>query len=137
MSIKARFATEKFLSGYNCAQSILYAFREESGLSEEIALKIECGLGAGMGRKEEVCGAVTGGVLVLGMRYGRGAKDDKSNTELTYNQTRKLMDNFAEKHGTYICRQLLNGCELTAEEGQKLVSGIHRHSIDCPCQNDG
>jgi len=76
-------------------------------------------LGAGMGRKEEVCGAVTGGILVLGMWHGRGAKDDKSATELTYKQTRKLMVKFAEKHGTYICRQLLNGCDLTAEEGQK------------------
>jgi len=52
MSIKARFATEKFLSGYNCAQSILYAFREESGLSEEIALKIGCGLGAGVNSQQ-------------------------------------------------------------------------------------
>ena len=88
-------------------------------MSEEVALKIACGLGAGMGRKEEVCGAVTGGILVLGMRHGRGSKDDRSATELAYLKTRKLMEEFAKKHGTYICRQLLNGCELTTEEGQK------------------
>jgi len=72
-----------------------------------------------MGRKEEICGAVTGGILVLGMRHGRGSKDGRSAMELTYRQTRKLMEEFAKKHGTYVCRQLLNGCELTAEEGQK------------------
>jgi C_GCAxxG_C_C family probable redox protein len=88
-------------------------------LTEETALKIGCGLGAGMGRKEEVCGAVTGGILVLGMRHGRGSKDDRSATELTYLKTRKLMDDFAKKHGTFICRKLLHDCELTAEEGQK------------------
>ena len=98
---------------------MLYAFREESDLLEETALKITCGLGAGMGRKEEVCGAVTGGILVLGMRHGRGSKDDRSAVELTYLKTRELMDQFAEKHGTFICRKLLNGCELTTEEGQK------------------
>ena len=98
---------------------MLYAFREESNLPEETALKIACGLGAGMGRKEEVCGAVTGGVLVLGMRHGRGSKDDRSAAELTYMKTRELMDRFAKKHGTFICRKLLNGCELTTEEGQK------------------
>ena len=98
---------------------MLYAFREESNLPEETALKIACGLGAGMGRKEEVCGAVTGGILVLGMRHGRGSKDDRSAMESTYLKTRELMDEFAKKHGTFICRKLLNGCELTTEEGQK------------------
>ena len=98
---------------------MLYAFREESDLSEETALKITCGLGAGMGRKEEVCGAVTGGILVLGMRHGRGSKGDRSAMELTFLKTRELMDQFAKKHGTFICRKLLNGCELTSEEGQK------------------
>jgi len=98
---------------------VLYAFREESALPEETALKIACGLGGGMGRKEEVCGAVTGGILVLGMRHGRGSKDDRSAMQLTYLKTRELMDQFAKKHGTFICRKLLNGCELTTEEGQK------------------
>ena len=98
---------------------MLYAFREESALPEETALKIACGLGGGMGRKEEVCGAVTGGILVLGMRHGRGSKDDRSAMQLTYLKTRELMDQFAKKHGTFICRKLLNGCELTTEEGQK------------------
>jgi len=37
----------------------------------------------------------------------------------TYVKTRELMDQFAEKHGTFICRKLLHGCELTTEEGQK------------------
>ncbi|MBU0969902.1 MAG: C-GCAxxG-C-C family protein [Proteobacteria bacterium] len=98
---------------------MVYAFREESGLSEEMALKIACGLGAGMARKGEVCGAVTGGILVLGMRHGRGSKDDRSAQERTYAKTRELMDRFSEKHGTVICRNLLNGCELTTKEGQK------------------
>lgn len=98
---------------------MLNAIREESNLREETALKIACGLGAGMGRKEEVCGAVTGGILVLGMRHGRGSKDDRSAMELTYLKTRELMDQFAKKHGTFICFKLLNGCELTTEEGQK------------------
>ncbi len=98
---------------------MLYAFRGESDLPEETALKIACGLGAGMGRKEEVCCSVAGGILVLGMRHGRGSKDDRSASELTYRKTRELMDQFAKKHGTVICRKLLGGCELTTEEGQK------------------
>jgi len=98
---------------------VLYAFREESDLPEETALKITCGLGAGMGRKEEVCGAVTGGIIVIGAKYGRGVNDDRTATEKTYAKTRELMDKFTKRHGTFICRKLLNGCELTTEEGQK------------------
>ena len=71
-------ATAKFTSGYNCAQSVLWAFRDEVGLEEDVALKLATGLGAGMGRKQEVCGAVTGGILVLGLRHGRGRADDRA-----------------------------------------------------------
>jgi C_GCAxxG_C_C family probable redox protein len=71
-----------------------------------------------MGRKEEVCGAITGGILVLGLRHGRGSQDDRSAMVLTYRKTRELMDEFAKKHGTFICRKLLKGCELMTDEGQ-------------------
>jgi C_GCAxxG_C_C family probable redox protein len=108
-----------FMNGYNCAQSILYAFREESGLSEKTALKISCGFGAGMGRKGEVCGAVTGGIMVLGLRHGRVDKDDQAAKETAYFKTQELMDRFASKHGSCICRELLNGCDLTTGEGRR------------------
>ena len=72
-----------------------------------------------MGRKEEVCGAVSGGVIVIGLKYGRGDNQDRALMEQTYQKTRELMDKFSEKHGTFICRKLLDGCELTAPDGQK------------------
>jgi C_GCAxxG_C_C family probable redox protein len=112
-------AVSKFIEGYNCAQSVLFAFCDDLGLDKDKALKIACGFGAGMGRKEEVCGAVSGGIMVIGAKYGRGENDDRKATEITYVKIRELMEQFSQKHGTYICRKLLNGCELTTEEGQK------------------
>ena len=117
MSIRSEIATTRFLSGYNCAQAVLDAFRDETGLDEDLALKIATGLGAGMGRKQEVCGAVTGGILVLGLRHGRGTTDDHSATERAYLRTRELMDRFAAKHGSCLCRQLLQGYDLATQEG--------------------
>ena len=117
MSIRSEIATTRFLSGYNCAQAVLDAFRDEAGVDEELALKITTGLGAGMGRKQEVCGAVTGGILVLGLRHGRGTTDDHSATERSYLRTRELMDRFAAKHGSCLCRQLLQGYDLATQEG--------------------
>lgn len=119
MSTRTEVAATRFLSGYNCAQAVLYAFRDEAGLGEDLALKIPTGLGAGMGRKQEVCGAVTGGILVLGLRHGRGSTDDRSATEQTYLRTRELIDQFAAKHGSCLCRQLLQGYDLATEEGQR------------------
>jgi len=112
-------AVSKFVEGYNCAQSVFYAFCEELNLEQDTALKIACGFGAGMGRKEEVCGAVTGGIMVLGARYGRGENEDRTATEAAYTRTRELMDKFARRHGTYLCHKLLNGCDLTTDEGRK------------------
>ena len=119
MSSKSDIAVAKFLKGYNCAQAVFYSFCDDLQFEKNTALKMACGFGAGMGRKEEVCGAVTGGIIVIGAKYGRGENDDRTATELTYNKTRALMDQFAEKHCTFICRKLLNGCELTTKEGQK------------------
>jgi C_GCAxxG_C_C family probable redox protein len=116
---KLTVAKDIFLKGYNCTQSILYAFRKELDIPEEIALKISCGLGAGMARRGEVCGAVTGGILVLGMRHGRGLNEDSTATETTYAKTQELMNIFASKHGSCFCRQLLKGCDLTTQDGQR------------------
>jgi len=119
MKSKGEIAVQKFLEGFNCAQAVFYSFCDDLRFEKNTALKVACGFGAGMGRKEEVCGAVTGGIMVLGTRYGRGEKDERAATEVTYAKTRELMSQFVKKHGTFICRKLINGCELTTEEGQR------------------
>jgi C_GCAxxG_C_C family probable redox protein len=119
MMTRIEQAVSKMIEGYNCAQSVLFSFCDDLQVEKNSALKLVCGLGAGMGRKAEVCGAVTGGIVVIGAKFGRGEKDNRTATELTYRRTRDLMDKFAEKHGTYICRKLLHDCDLATEKGQK------------------
>lgn len=112
-------AIEKFLSGYNCAQAVLYSSAENVGIDRDTALRVACGFGAGLGRAQDVCGAVSGGVMALGMKYGRGEGDDKSRTEDTYRRTREFLAQFKRRHGSIICRDLI-GCDLQSPEGQQL-----------------
>ena len=113
-------AKEKFLSGYNCAQSVLSSFVDTSLLSEDVALKMSCGFGAGMARQQEVCGAITGAIMALGLIYGRGVEQDNTATENAYAKIQVLLDSFKKEYGTIICKELLDGCDLTSEKGQTL-----------------
>lgn len=134
MKTKNEVAMERFVAGYNCAQSVLYAFGPDLGLDGETALKLATGLGAGMARRGEVCGAVTGGVLALGLRFGRGGQQDRLATEETYRKTLKLMEGFEERHGSILCRVLLDGCNLGTTEGQQFFKEhdlLHRTCAPC------
>ncbi len=119
MKTKSDIAVDKFLAGYNCAQSVLFAFCDDLGFDKDTALRLACGFGGGMARKQDVCGAVTGGILTIGLKHGRGEGQDKAVTEAAYGKVRELMSRFEAKHGTCICRTLLNGCDLNTPEGQR------------------
>jgi C_GCAxxG_C_C family probable redox protein len=124
----------KFAEGYNCAQSVFHAFHEELQVEADMALKLACAFGAGMGRNGEVCGAVTGGLLVLGARYGRGEQEDRTVTDAVYARTRDFMNRFAQRHGSCLCRQLLNGCDLTTEAGRTaFAQGDLVNKVCKPC----
>jgi len=116
---RATNAEALFLQGYNCAQSVVHAYQPELGVDSATALKCACGFGAGMGRRQEICGAVTGGVLVLGLRQGRALGEPKAKSEETYASVRDLMTRFEQTHGSCTCRTLLSGCDLQTEDGQR------------------
>lgn len=96
-----------FKSGCNCSQSVFAAFADEFGLDEEMAKRIACGLGGGVGRMREVCGAVSGASLVIGMRLG----PDKAKA---YPAIQDFCAKFKEKAGSIVCRELLEGTGATS-----------------------
>jgi len=125
---------EKFLAGYNCAQAVLYAFCDDLRFDKETALRLACGFGAGMARQQEVCGAISGGILVIGLKHGRGEGQDRTPTEETYRRVRELMARFESRHGACLCRTLLKGCDLNTPEGQRFFKEndlLHRTCRAC------
>ena len=119
MNSKPDQAAEIFLNGFNCAQAVFSAYAEQFGIDKTTALKLSCGFGAGMGRQQDVCGAVSGATLLIGCRYGKTIREDNAANDLTYKHVRDVSDKFRTKHGSTHCKELLNGCNLLTPEGQK------------------
>ena len=115
----AEIAVNKFNNGFNCAQSIMFAFSDTLKAEARTAFKAATGFGGGMGRKQEVCGAVTGGVMTLSLLLGREETDGPEKQETVFTAVRALLDTFEQKYGTVICGRLLGGCDLLTPEGQE------------------
>jgi len=108
-------AVNYFSQKLHCSQSVLAAFSEECGITEEQALKLGSCFGSGM-RKGEVCGAVTGALMVLGLLYGQNKACDVEGRQKSNEVNDMMMIRFKEKCGSYICNDLLK-CDVSTEEG--------------------
>ena len=100
-------AAELFLSGYNCAQAVAVAFHEELGLTEKQAARMASAFGGGMGRMREVCGAVSGMLMVLSQLYGYDTPGDDISKKELYSRVQALAAGFREENGSIICREIL------------------------------
>ncbi len=111
-------AVTSFCDGFLCSQAVLSAYCEEEGLERELALKLATGLGGGMGRTAHTCGAVTGAILVIGLKKGPVEVNDVASKEETYYLVREFLNEFQERHGSVECRALL-GCDIGTPEGYR------------------
>ncbi|WP_458456621.1 C-GCAxxG-C-C family protein [Methanobrevibacter sp.] len=116
-------AVQLFENGYMCSQAVFAAFSPDLGVSKEDALKIGACFGSGM-RKAEVCGACTGALMVLGLRYG----ESKAESDEVCN---RFLDEFKDVNGSFICRDLL-GCDISTEEGVNFARENNLFREFCP-----
>ena len=100
-------AVELFVEGYNCAQAVAAAFGDLTGLDEKTAAKMASCFGGGMGRMREVCGAVSGMLLVAGLLYGYDDAEAKEAKKELYKQVQELAGEFSAQNGSIVCRDIL------------------------------
>ena len=101
-------AAELFLKGSNCAQAIAVAFSDVTGLDEKFSARMASSFGGGMGRLREVCGAVSGMLLVAGLLYGYDDPGEKDCSKKEHYQlVQELAGQFREEVGSIICREIL------------------------------
>ena len=115
---------------FNCAQSVFASFSEELGLDEKQALKIGGCFGSGM-RKGEVCGACTGALMVLGLKYGQSEIGDSESKIKSDDMCAKFLEEFAGRNGSYICNELLN-CDIRTKEGVEYAVENNLFTEFCP-----
>ena len=114
---KIETALALMAQGFSCSQALLAAFCRPYGLDETTALKLACGLGGGI-KHGEVCGAVTGAVLVIGLKYGYADGADKEGRALCGAKTVEFLNAFRQRNSHLICRDIL-GCDPSTEPGRQ------------------
>ena len=122
MNEQVKKASDFFGNGLYCSQAVLGTFCEKYGVDEKLAFKISCGLNSGV-RCADVCGAVSGAILVIGLKYG----DDKAVCNL---KTEEYIKTFKEKNGSIICRDLL-GCDISTPDGKEKAITENLFSTRC------
>ena len=128
---RADDAEALFRGGFSCAQSVCLAFAEDYGIDRETALKLSCALGGGMGHTDNACGAMTGGLLVIGMKYGRTRLEDLAAKQKTYEVTKKFIAEFQRRNHSLRCTDLLGyNLSNSRELGLATEKGVFKSK--CP-----
>ncbi|MDP4153569.1 MAG: C-GCAxxG-C-C family protein [Bacillota bacterium] len=105
---KSGYAVECFSNGCNCTQAVFTAYCTEYGIDKKLGLKLACSLGGGMGHTGQVCGAVSGALLVLGLKYGQDNVEDKRSKAMNYLIVQDFISRFRKLNGSINCTELLH-----------------------------
>jgi C_GCAxxG_C_C family probable redox protein len=124
-------ALDMFAQKFNCAESVLGGLAAEFGLDCACVPRIATAFGGGMAGQGETCGALTGAMMALGLKYGRERGDDDAAKALTYGKVRQLFDAFEKQFGTCGCYKLV-GIDLTTPEGLQQAKDAGLHDKICP-----
>jgi C_GCAxxG_C_C family probable redox protein len=117
-NILCKKAAERFLEGYNCAQSVLLTIFEHWKGNNELIPKIATAFGAGIGRCGSVCGALSGGVMAIGIKYGTNELSLEKRLK-AYELAQRFYKQFEKQHGSVLCRELIGYDLLNSEELEK------------------
>lgn len=123
-------AEEYFCNNFNCSQAVFTTFATEMGLDEEVALRIATQFGGGA-RKGEMCGAVSGALMALGLKYGHCHAEDAEEKGKAYQIAEDFMNRFIAEKGTVVCRELL-GYDVSKTEDMQKIKELNLFKTVCP-----
>ncbi|HEY3382309.1 MAG TPA: C-GCAxxG-C-C family protein [Vicinamibacterales bacterium] len=127
---KVEAALGRFAEGYSCSQAVLTAFVPGFGLEADRALRLASAFGGGIARNGEMCGAVTGALMALGLARGKADNEEPSKAAL-YSLANDFLTRFREQHGSVQCRDLI-GCSIGTPEGLQAARDRNVFKDVCP-----
>lgn len=116
-------AARLFKEGYNCSQAVFGAYADEYGIDAGLAFKLSASFGGGMGRMREVCGAVSGMLMVAGLETGTDTGKDFAGKQANYDMVQKLAAEYKKSNGSIICKELLGLVPMQNSD----VNGVKHH----------
>lgn len=131
MKSKFEKALENRKKGYNCCQAVACAYSDDFGIDEEIMFKISEGFGSGLGNMQGMCGAVSGAVILAGLKNSVGTQNTTTKAD-TYKIIKEIVKEFQTKNSSVICKELkgvetkkvLRSCEGCIEDTINIVDEI-------------
>jgi len=99
-------------AGSSCSQAVFTAFAPDYGLDPKLAHRLSTGPGAGFGRQQRLCGAVSGAALVLGLAMGSEDGSQAERKDATYEAVFQFIEEIKAEFGAVDCRDLLEGLNL-------------------------
>ncbi|MCL5102941.1 MAG: C-GCAxxG-C-C family protein [Armatimonadetes bacterium] len=129
--IAAQVALDMFAQKFNCAEAVLTGLVREFDLDCPCAPRIATAFGGGMAGAGKTCGALTGAIMALGLKFGRDCADDNDSKAATYGKVRQLLADFEKEFGSCACFDLI-GIDLTTPEGLAQAQQVGLHDNVCP-----
>ena len=129
-NMHAEKAVDYYRHNFNCTQGVFTTYAVEHGIDEKLALRLSTNFGGGA-RKGEMCGAVSGALLVLGLLYGHSESDDLETKAKAYAMSEEYMNRFIRKNGSVVCRELL-GYDLSKPEEKAVIMEKNLFRTLCP-----
>ena len=123
-------ASELFSNNFNCSQAVLTAYAPDFGLDEKLALMLGTQFGGGA-RNGEMCGAVSGALMVLGLKYGHYESENHEQKSRAYAIAAEYTKRFKELNGSIVCRDLL-GYDLTKPDDMAYITEKNLFRTVCP-----
>ncbi len=121
-------ATSLFNKDFNCSESVLMAMSDFLEIKADVIPKIATPFGGGIGKRGSICGAVSGAVMGIGLKYGR--MEPSKDKEKAYELALRFHDRFEKEFGSVLCYDLI-GCDLRTSEGKKKAKDLRVHEEKC------
>lgn len=127
---RSQQATHCFSQGFNCAQVVLGVFCQHLDFDKDAAMKLTTAFGSGM-KSGNMCGAVTGALMVIGLKYGHGMDQDSDAKQKTNEMVLEFQKRFAKENGSVICKEIL-GYDLSKPEELETIKEQTLFKTVCP-----